>query len=185
MTQAEIDAAKDLFFREWAKGGNVEPVIAGGFILASAAELGASLARQGLGTYAPGARFRWTSARLPRAGKEPKMLDNIVARLRALPGAYPDIPTGIEPLAIAAAAEIERLRHALASIIARWGATPKRHRNEFEAGVLHEAEQMSLIAEAALALAGRHIHVNAQDGTDRCAACGHDLRSSIHLRVGE
>jgi hypothetical protein len=46
--------------------------------------------------------------------------------------------------------ERDRYRHALANIIARYGATPRRHKNDFEAGVLHEAEQMSLIAQEAL-----------------------------------
>jgi hypothetical protein len=37
---------------------------------------------------------------------------------------------------------------------------------------------------AALTL-NRHIHVNANDGTDSCAKCGRDLRDEIHVRMSE
>lgn len=48
-------------------------------------------------------------------------------------------------------AERNRYRHALANIIARYGAHSPQPRNDSDHGALLEAEQMSLIAEEALA----------------------------------
>lgn len=46
-------------------------------------------------------------------------------------------------------------------------------------------ERAQAVREAAGIIAtSMHIHVNAHDGTDRCAVCGDDLRSPIHRIVG-